>query len=68
MKQLTGKEKKAQRREKKKNLPMYWVKVRNKRTGNVKLMSPEKALNYIYGKMEIDGLRHPHLKDIYEQV
>ncbi len=67
MKQLTGKEKKDQRRENKKNLPMYWVKVRNKRTGNVKLMTPEKALNYIYGRIEIDGIRHKYLKDEYEQ-
>jgi hypothetical protein len=65
---MTGKEKKAQRRKNKEHLPMYWIKIRNKRTKCTKLVTPEKALNYLYGRKEIDGLRHKHLKDEYEQI
>jgi len=44
---MTGKEKKIQRAKNKENLPMYWVKLRNKRTGYTKIVSRERVIDYL---------------------
>lgn len=68
MKTPNGKQKKQQRKMNKLNLPKFYVKLKNTRTGYTKLVSADKAFEMINGKFDELGQRKLQLKDRYIEV
>lgn len=58
---------KLPRNQRHKDLPSYYQMVRNKRTGYTKLVTTEKAIELVHGKLFF-GERHKLVKDDYVAV
>ncbi len=65
---MTGKEKKAQRKANKVGLRSFYTMIKNDRTNYTKLVSRDRAIDYLKGRLGYDHIRTLHLKDQFTEI